>query len=443
MFTTRRDAIAGLGSILLGSCVGCHRSKPEPVTIMFMDPESVDEQLQRRHLSEETLRQFENETGIRVKHLPAPETSQGQLRLIGELLGEKDTPDVVGIDVIWPGLLEDALLDLTPFFSSELAATDPDLVASYTVKGRVVAVPYHPHVGVLNYRTDLLTKYGYHVPPQTWTELEKMAFRIQEGERAAGDKDFWGFVWPGSADECLTCLALEWQASEGGGRIIEANRTVSVNNQNAIRAWQRAAHWIGWISPPNLTAYEELDSVNFFEDSGKAAFSLGWMSDYFLTNFAKSRIYPNMGVTSVPSGKMGVGTLGGFGLGVSARSKHQREAIALVKFLLRKEAELEAASASAELPTGIALYRPPTVLKAYSRSIPAGKPSGDGIVSRPSTVAGTNYEEVSRAYAAAVHSVLTEENRASEAAAELETELEHITGFPKGPPEAMKPAHPA
>jgi trehalose/maltose transport system substrate-binding protein len=442
MHTTRRGVIAGLGSILLDYCLGCHRAKPEPVTIMFIDPESVDEQLQRRHLSEEALRQFESETGIRVKHLPAPETSQGQLRLIRELLREKDTPDVLGIDIIWPGLLDDALLDLKPFFSSELSAAEPDLVSSYTVKSRVVAVPYHPHVGVLNYRTDLLAKYGYRVPPRTWSELEKMAFRIQEGERAVGDKNFWGFVWPGAADEGLTCLALEWQASEGGGRIVEANRTISVNNENAIRAWQRAAHWIGWISPPNVTAYEELDSVNYFEDSAKAAFSLGWTSDYFLTNLAKSMIYGKMGVTSVPSGKVGVGTLGGFGLGISERSKHKPEAIALVKFLLHKEAALEAASASAELPSGFAVYRLPTILKAYSRSIPASQVPGDGIVSRPSTVC-SNYEDLSRAYAAAVHSVLTRKKCAREAAAELERELEHITGFPKAPLKQAKPAYPA
>jgi trehalose/maltose transport system substrate-binding protein len=187
---------------------------------------------------------------------------------------------VFGIDVIWSGILDGALLDLKPFFSSELSSVEPDLVSSYTVKSRVIAAPYHPHVGVLYYRTDLLTKYGYHLPPQTWSELEKMAFRIQEGERATGDQNFWGFVWPGAADEGLTCLALEWQASEGGGTIIETNRTVSVNNEDAIRAWQRAAHWIGWISPPSVTAYEDVDSVNDFEDSGKAAFSLGRTSDY-------------------------------------------------------------------------------------------------------------------------------------------------------------------
>jgi trehalose/maltose transport system substrate-binding protein len=439
MLTTRRDAIAGLGSILLDCSLGCHRSKAEPVTILFMEPGT--RWLQRQHLSEKTLQQFESETRIRVKHLPAPETAQEQLRLIQQLLVEKDTPDVFGIDVIWTGLLDSALLDLKLFFSSELSAAEPDLVSPYSVEGRVLAIPYHPHVNVLYYRPDLLTKYGYHTPPQTWSELETMAFRIQEGERAAGDKNFWGFVWPGAPDEGLTCLALEWQASEGGGTIVETNRTVSVNNENAIRAWQRAARWIGWISPPSVIAYEDLDSVNCFEDSGKAAFSLGWTSDFLLTVPQKSMMYGKMGVTSVPAGKIGVGTFGGFGLGISGKTKHQREAIALLKFLSHKEAELEASSIS-ELPKGTALYRLPTMLKASSRSTSATQP-GDGIVNRPSALVGRNYENVSRAYAEAVHSVLTGKKRGPEAAAELETELEHITGLRKGYPEPLKPAYPA
>jgi trehalose/maltose transport system substrate-binding protein len=433
MFTTRRNAIAGLGSILLDCCSGCHRGKREPVTILFMDPGT--RWLRRHHLVEEALHQFESETGIRTKHLPTPETAQEQLGLIRELLAENDTPDVFGIDVIWSGILDGALLDLKSSFSSELSAAKPDLVSPYTVNGRVLAIPYHPHVNVLYYRTDLLTKYGYRIPPQTWSELEKMAFRIQEGERATGDKNFWGFVWPGAADEGLTCLALGWQAAEGGGTIIETNRTVSVNNENAIRAWQRAARWIGWISPPAVTAYEELDSVNCFEDSGKAVFSLGWTSEYFLTIPPKSSMYGKMGVTSVPSGKIGVATFGGFGLGISGKTKHAQEAIALVKFLSHKEAELEAASTSAALPKGTMLYRLPTMLKAYSRSIPPTQLPGDGIVSRPSALVGKKYEVVSRAYAEAVHSVLTGRTSGPQAAAALETELEHITGFPKGSPE--------
>ena len=127
MLAIRRQVIAALCSILLDCCSGCHRDKPEPVTILFMDPGT--RWLQRQHLSEKALREFESETGIRVKYLPAPETAQEQLTLIQELLTEKDTPDVFGVNAIWSGILDGALLDLKPFFSSELSAADPDLVS--------------------------------------------------------------------------------------------------------------------------------------------------------------------------------------------------------------------------------------------------------------------------------------------------------------------------
>ena len=103
----------------------------------------------------------------------------------------------------------------------------------------------------------------------TWLSSRHLGRVIDPPTIRSADGTSRRFARPGAADEGLTCLALEWQASEGGGTIIETNRTVSVNNENAIRAWQRAARWIGWISPPSVTAYEDLDSVNCFEDLGK------------------------------------------------------------------------------------------------------------------------------------------------------------------------------
>ncbi len=433
----RRLLCPVLTFLLLLALNACRHQKPE-ATIMFMDPEWSHDRSPRGLLSEENLREFEKETGIRVKHLPGPETSRQQLAQTQQMLqDEGSSVDVLGVDPIWSAFLSEYLLDLKPLLGSELASSNAEVVAGYTVNGRLVAAPYHTDVGILMYRTDLLKKYGYSAPPRTWDELEKMAFRIQQGERARGDKDFSGFVWPGAAAEGLTCLGLEWQMSEGGGRIIEPNGSISVNNEQAIRSWERAAHWVGWISPASVTFYQEWDAVNRFENSGEAAFRLGWTSDYFLTYQVPTPIYGKNGVTSVPGGSMpGVATLGGFGLGISRVSKHQTEAVTLVRFLLRKEAELETARSNAKLPLEVQVYRLPVILKAYSRSMPPGEPQGAEVVSRPSAIIGQNYQKVSLAYAGALHSVLTGQSTGRDAAARLETELEQITGLPKGPPES-------
>lgn len=258
-----------------------------------------------------------------------------------QLLGEAgSSPDVVGVDVVWPGILSQDLIDLRPHFATELSSFDPDVVASYTVKGKLVAVPYHSDIAALFYRKDLLREYGYAEPPRTWDQLEKMAARIQQGERAKGHKDFWGFAWPGAAGEGLTCNALEWQLAEGGGPIIEADNTISVNNLNTIRSWQRAAHWIGWISTPNVTSYQEWDAVNAFY-TGKAAFFRGWARSYFLSVEAEadpairdiSKISTSkVGIAGVPGGKAAqAATLGGFGLGVSQSTAHPAEALELAE----------------------------------------------------------------------------------------------------------------
>ena len=440
-------------SLIVVSLGACRHPAKEPVTLTFLDPEWAHDLTQRNVLPDERLQEFTRQTGIRVKHLPAPEPTLDQLGMARALLeGGASSPDVLGIDVIWPGTLSQDLIDLKPHFATELSSLDPDVVASYTVKGQLVAVPFHADIGVLFYRRDLLREYGYEAPPRTWGQLEKMATRIQQGERAKGQRDFWGFVWPGAAGEGLTCNALEWQVSEGGGRIIEGDNTISVNNPNAIRTWQRAAHWIGWISSPNVISYEEWDAVNAFY-LGKAAFSRGWARSYFLSVEAEANPAirdtakigsQQIGITSVPGGTAAqAATLGGFGLGVSRSTVHPAEALELVRFLVHREIQSKVLRSHSEPLKQLELYEQPAILKAYSDFAHSGQRQlGIGVVNRPSTVAGQRYDDVDHAYIRAVRSVLTGKTRAPEAATELEKELVGITGFKTGPPSPIQsPKH--
>ena len=284
-------------------------------------------------------------------------------------------------------------------------------------------------VQVLVYRTDLLARYGYKTPPRTWDELEKMAVRIQAGERAKGRKDFWGFIWAGAIatdSEQLTMEGLEWQAAEGGGHIIESDGKVSVNNPNAIHAWQRAAQWVGWISPASVVSYTATDAENKFWVSGEAAFLLSHSIVYEI--YAQDRPFRDQaGVTSVPAGKSArVATIGGYALGISRFSAHRAEAVKFIQFLFRKHAERTATHAEKPDRRGQYFEVPLVMREIYPWWCKPGESGGSEIVSRPSGVAGSNYEAVSKAYTHALHSVLTRESTAPVAAAALENELVRI-----------------
>lgn len=419
--------------LLLLLCGGCARPAPQaPVTLTLLGEWSSKAFTESRQLE---LQQFTRETGIRVTFIPGPESSWQRVLLWRELLETGvQSPDVYDMDVIWPAPLAEYFLDLAPYFGREISAQFPATTAAYTVGHKVIAIAYRADIGLLYYRTDLLKQYGYRAPPKTWDDLEIMAARIQAGERARGKKDFWGFVWQGAADEGLTCNALEWQAAEGGGRIIEEEQTISVNNPRVIRAWQRAAHWVGSISPPAVVGYRQWDSLNVW-NAGNAAFMRHWTSAYIDSQVAGSQIRDKFAVTLLPGGESGsVGTLGGWGLAVSRFSSHPTEAIELVRYLTRKDGQMERARTLSAPPTSPELYNLPEVSESNPRFQLLGQAFRNGIVVRPSNVSGKKYREVSEAYFQAVNSVLTRKMRASRAAAALENELVRITGFKKGPP---------
>ena len=93
----------------------------------------------------------------------------------------------------------------TPSISTRLwpiwrRCTSRRIVENNTVDGALVGMPWYTDAGLLYYRTDLLEKYGFESPPETWAELEEQAQTIQEGE-SARQPDFRGFVWQGNAYE--------------------------------------------------------------------------------------------------------------------------------------------------------------------------------------------------------------------------------------------------
>jgi trehalose/maltose transport system substrate-binding protein len=426
----RRSFLRSIATLLLVLGQACRRPvQPVPeMTLVLIDQTWLDRTFQDRRNLE--LEQFTKETGIRVKLLPSPEGAVETLDVWRSLLesGAK-IPDVYAVDVIWPGILAENLLDLRAFVpAQEIATHFPELIANNTVNGKLVALPCLVDVGLLFYRTDLLKHYGYRTPPRTWEELETMAARIQAGERARGQKDFCGFVWEGAASESLSCNALEWQVSEGGGPIIE-NNMVTVNNPETARALERAARWVGTISPPGVVAYKEWDAYNIWQ-AGQAAFMRNWATSHFGELIQGSITKDQFDIASLPRGKARIATtVGGRAYAVSRHSLYPREAAMLVRFLCRPDTQLNRIRKIGGSPTIPELYNDPGMLAANPYFSTILKTYRNDKVWRPSKETGKRYPDLSRAYYKTVHELLEGKKPAARALSDLQPELMQITGL--------------
>jgi trehalose/maltose transport system substrate-binding protein len=339
---------------------------------------------------------------------------------------QSDDFDVIRVDVIWPGLLAEHLLDMAEYApQDQIESYLPALRTNNTVDGRLVALPLRIGFGMLYYRTDLMDKYGFDAPPTTWAELESMAQTIQDGERAEGNDEFWGFVWQGNAYEGLTCNALEWQVSNGGGSIVSPDGTIEVNNNPTIDAFERAAVWVDTISPPGVTSYQEEDARGIWH-AGNAAFMRNWPYAYS-TSLDSDAIGDSFDVAPLPAGDAGTGaaTLGGWHIGVSRYSSHPEAAAAFASYMT---------SAENQKYYSIDTTSPPAVFDLYSdsdiqASMPFASPEVVAVTTaRPSTVSADKYNQLSTLYFTAVHSVLTGESDAQTAVELLELDLESLLG---------------
>lgn len=366
--------------------------------------------------------------GIEVRVLDTPDLAQDRLGLYLQFLEAKsDEVDVYQIDVIWPGDLAEHFVDLYEYGAKDVVGDHfQPIIENNTVDGKLIAMPWFTDAGLLYYRKDLLEKYGIEVP-KTWDDLEKAARAIQEGERK-DNANFWGYVWQGNSYEGLTCDAIEWVASNDGGAIVSADKKITINNENAIEIIDKAASWIGDISPEGVVGFGEEDARNMWQ-AGNAAFMRNWPYAYGLGNANDSAIAGKFDVCPLPAGKSGNGAaaLGGWQLAVSKYSKNP-EAAKVALYLTSYDVQKLRAVEGSFNPTIKALYEDADVLEAnpFFGSLFDVFTSA---VARPSTATSPKYNEVSTAFFKAVHSVLTGDNKATDALEELELELEDITGL--------------
>jgi trehalose/maltose transport system substrate-binding protein len=370
--------------------------------------------------------EWAKKTGNAVRYYQAPASSTENLALLRQQFAAKSSDlDVVMIDVVWPGIIKDHLVDLKKYTKGAEANFFPTMVANNTIDGKLVALPWYSNIGVLYYRKDLLEKYRLK-PPETWADLTAAAKKVQDGERAAGSPDFQGLVFQAKADEGLSCLALEWIYSYGGGEIVDPKGNITINNEKAAKALEMAGAWVGTVAPIGVLNYGGEEARGVFQ-KGEALFMRNWPYAWALSQGADSPVKGKVGVVPLPAGPGGkkTGTLGGWQFAVPKYSKHIEGAADLAIYLTSAEVQKKRAIEGGYVPSMPALFKDKDVVSA-NPFLGELLDMLNSAVARPSTVTGTKYPEVSNAFWDATHQVLSKNTTGAEAVKKLSGRLRQI-----------------
>lgn len=389
------------------------------VTVRFSGEPGGEGGRYQKALAEE----WAQKTGNKVEYFFRPSDSSAALQVYQQYWAAKSPDvDVYQIDVVWQGVAAPHAIDLKKYYEEdEIKAYFPRIIENNTVGEKLVSIPLYTDAGILYYRTDLLEKYGCKEPPKTWEELGAMAKKIQDGERAEGKPDFQGFVFEGKASESVTCNALEWIYSYGGGSVVEPDKKVTIDNPNAIKALDTAHNWIGTISPVGVTTYGEEEARNIWQ-AGNAAFMRNWPYAYSLGADPRSAVSGKFDVTVLPKGGdngKNAACLGGWQLMISVYSKVPDAAADLIRYLSSAELQKRIAIHFSVLPTRPALYSDPDVL-AKNPFFRIMLDVFNSAVARPSTITGADYNRLSTAISQNVNNALTGAESGKDAVVQIE-----------------------
>jgi multiple sugar transport system substrate-binding protein len=293
---------------------------------------------QQLAILDQQIATFEAENpDIRAEIVEVRGNSRQDRQTIGNQLAEENTDlDIFLLDDAW--LAEFAakgwLLPLDDYVKSsalDMSEFLPGTVQASTIDGELVALPWIADGGVLYYRSDLLEKEG-HTPPDTWADLQSLAFDLKATEGLP-----FGHVWQGAARESLTCNTLEFVWAYGGDVLDEGGKVVFDSPQTRAALQQMSDLVTSGVSPSDIATYRENTALAAFRD-GESAFMRNWPYAWDRLNASDSSIRGQIGVASPPAS-----CLLGQTLALSASSMHPDQAFRLMQFLVGYEQQLQMA----------------------------------------------------------------------------------------------------
>ncbi|MBU3218377.1 extracellular solute-binding protein [Clostridium estertheticum] len=246
------------------------------------------------------------------------------------------------------------LMDLTDTIKNskdvKMSNFPKSLTDSYTLKGKVYAMPKDYDTIALWYNKTMFDKKGIAYPDGTWdwNKYLEVAKKLTDPS-----KGVYGCVAP--SDDGQGYYDLVYQ---NNGYILSPDKKKS---GFGLAATKQAIQWDVDLSrkykvSPTQQQFADTSFTTYFE-SGKAAMGLfgSWMVSEFKANDYVSK---NCNVAVIPKGKTKATIINGLGNAVSAKTKHPVEALKFENFLGTKAANTIQSEKGAAIPAYIGTEQP-------------------------------------------------------------------------------------
>ncbi len=360
--------------------------------------------------------------GQRVTLLQLPDDADDQLaQLVANLQAKSDVYDVMSLDVVWTAEFASNgwVVPLSPRMFPLADFLQP-AVDTARYQGRLWAVPFTSNAELLYYRADILGRAGV-LAPRTWAQLAALA------EKVAPRFGLWGYAGQFLAYEGLTVNFAEAVQSAGGSILSPDDTRVTLDSPQAREglAFLVTGFREGWI-PAAALGFDEQASQQAFEQ-GKLLFLNNWPYVYgpASTPGPGNVIAGKFGVEALPGPEgPGSSSLGGANLAISAFCRHQRTALAFIRFLTSLPVERQVLVKGSLPPVWTQLYTEPSLIRKFpylpvlEKSILSAKP-------RPKV---PEYNQLSLAISSTVHQALMMRAPVGATIAKLSSELNHVIG---------------
>ncbi|KAJ9438960.1 hypothetical protein DIPPA_34626 [Diplonema papillatum] len=205
----------------------------------------------------------------------------GSFSIYSDMLAAKDELlGILNIDVQWVLAFGNQLAPFPNWLANNLRPK----WRLINLKGETLAAPHRANQIVMYYRKDLFTKHGIDLDFTTWETFEADVNLMQSREAVArGNPSYRAFSYKIIGSSSNTCVMLSTLLSGyGAGMIVEADGTVSINSDRAVKTLTMMRRWAGTILHPS-TLLEGNDPTALLQND-ETAVILYWtsLSDHFV-----------------------------------------------------------------------------------------------------------------------------------------------------------------